>query len=59
MIRALALAVALPLACLATPATARFVDAHVDVPYVRDCHGLFRHLDECAVSVRGDGALRT
>ena len=49
MIRVPALAVALFLAFLATPATARYVDAHVDVPYVRDCHGLFRHLDECVI----------
>jgi len=54
VIRVLALAVALLLALLATPATARYVDAHVDVPYVRDCHGLFRHLDECEIPIRAE-----
>jgi hypothetical protein len=49
VIRVLALAAALVLAPLATPAMARYVDAHVDVPYLRDCHGLFRHVDECVV----------
>jgi hypothetical protein len=41
------------LAVLAFPAGAtsvvRWVADHdmVDVPYVRDCHGIYRHPDEC------------
>ena len=52
VIRVLALATALVLAPFATPAMVRYVDAHVDVPYLRDCHGLFRHLDECKIPGR-------
>jgi hypothetical protein len=47
VIRVLMLAAAVALASSMTPPTVRYVDAHVDVPYLRDCHGLFRHVDEC------------
>jgi hypothetical protein len=34
-------------------AMVRWVADHdmVDVPYVRDCHGIFRHPDECPAAV--------
>jgi hypothetical protein len=48
----LAVALLLALAPWATPPTVRYLDAHVDVPYLRDCHGLFTHTDEC-VAVTG------
>jgi hypothetical protein len=52
--RVFALAIVLVLAPLGTPAMARYVDAHLDVPYLRDCHGLMRHLDECAITAQGE-----
>ena len=37
-----------------TTATLRWVADHdnVDIPYVRDCHGLFRHPQECSGASR-------
>ena len=49
----------LALAALAWPpgatAAVRWVADHdmVDVPYVRDCHGIFRHPSECPGAAQG------
>ena len=51
------LVVAATVAALADPpatvAAATWVANHdmVDIPYVRDCHGIFRHPDECHAAV--------
>jgi hypothetical protein len=49
----LAVALLLALAPWATPPPVRYLDAHVDVPYLRDCHGLFAHTDECVAATGG------
>jgi hypothetical protein len=51
--RVIMLVVALALAPWGTPPAVRYVDAHVDVPYLRDCHGLFTHPDECVAAADG------
>lgn len=48
--RVLVLAVALVLASWGAPPAVLYVDVHVDVPYLRDCHGLFTHPDECVTA---------
>ncbi|MDQ3943985.1 MAG: hypothetical protein M3357_02275 [Actinomycetota bacterium] len=53
--RVLVLAVAFVLAPWGTPPVVRYVDAHVDVPYVRDCQGLFTHPDECVTAAGARG----
>jgi hypothetical protein len=39
-------------------ATVRWIADHdmVDVPYVRDCHGIFRHPQECPQSQTARGS---
>jgi hypothetical protein len=44
---AVAAVLALPAAASWGPKVAAYVDLHLNVPYIRDCHGLFAHQAEC------------